>query len=141
MILAEYLAFYPQFTNYPPTIVKNEYVHLANLRFGDFDEDADEARRLYFAHRCTMYAFTDPTASGSQSAASSTAADIVAAGKASAAQQVASKKVDDVQLTYFSGYSGSGGCSSTGFEDLKETLFGLQLLSLIRLNTRSRYIP
>jgi len=29
----------------------------------------------------------------------------------------------------------------TGFADLKETAFGLQLLSLIRMHARPRYVP
>ena len=54
-------------------------------------------------------------------------------------QEISSKKVGDVSVTYSS--SSSAGAVSTGLADLKETVFGLQLLSLLRLYGITRYIP
>ena len=51
-----FLAFYPQFDRVFPEIVVSSYVEEANLRFADFGEDAEAARRLYIAHRLTLYA-------------------------------------------------------------------------------------
>ena len=42
------------FEAFKPRTVMEEYLRQANARFGDFGEDADEARRLYTAHRLTM---------------------------------------------------------------------------------------
>ena len=58
MTREEFLAFYPQFDGVAPGIVLDEYLRQANARFGDFGEDADEARRLYTAHKLTLWAVT-----------------------------------------------------------------------------------
>ena len=111
------------------------YIAQANARFGTFSpEDAEEARRLYAAHRLTMYARmalpegTPPTK-----------AAIAAAGEAQ--QKIASKKVGEVSVTYTTGASSSSGSASSDLADLTETTFGLQLLSLLRLYSISRYVP
>ena len=52
----------------------------------------------------------------------------------------ASRKAGEVAVTYASGAS-SALAASTGLADLTETDYGLQLLSLIRLYSRSVYIP
>ena len=57
MTQAEFTAFYPQFAGFTPVVVMTEYIRQANKRFSFFSaEDAEEARRLYTAHKLTMYA-------------------------------------------------------------------------------------
>ena len=57
MTQSEFTAFYPQFAGFTPAIVLSTYIAQANARFGTFQpDDAEEARRLYAAHRLTMYA-------------------------------------------------------------------------------------
>ena len=132
MTIAEFTAFYPQFVGFTPAVVLTEYIRQANARFSSFaEEDAEEARRLYTAHKLTMYAsvaLPDDTASSK--------AAIAAAGQGQ--QKIASKKAGEVSVTYASGTSSS---VRTDLEDLTETSFGLQLLGLIQLYIRSIYIP
>ncbi len=135
MTREEFLAFYPQFSSFTPGVVLTEYIRQANARFGDFGEDTEEARRLYAAHRLTLYAFTVP-----QEGASVTMAMIASAGKAQGASQVASKKVGEVQITY-SNSSNSTAKVSSELADLAETEFGVQLLTLIRQHSFTRYVP
>ena len=57
MTQADFTAFYPQFTGFTPAVVLTTYIAQANGRFSSFaPEDAEEARRLYTAHRLTLYA-------------------------------------------------------------------------------------
>ena len=116
MTREEFLAFYPQFDGVAPGIVLDEYLRQANARFGDFGEDADEARRLYTAHKLTLWA-----------------------GKGETRRQVASKKVGEVAVTYATS-SGVSEHVSTGFAELTETEYGGQLLGLIREYMRPRYL-
>ena len=131
MTQADFTAFYPQFAGFTPAVVLTEYIRQANARFSSFsEEDAEEARRLYTAHKLTMYArvaLPDGT-TPSKSA-------IAAAGQM---QRVSSKKVGEVSVTYSSGTSSS---VSADLADLSETPFGLQLLALLRLYSRSVYVP
>ena len=106
MTAADFLSFYPQFSEVIPPAVLDSYVGAANLRFTDFDDDAEEARRLYIAHKLTLYAKTMPASSSSGSVATS-----------------------------------SSGSSSSKLSDLEETIFGLQLLTLLRIHACTRYIP
>ena len=135
MTLAEFTAFYPQFAGFTPVVVLSEYARQANVRFSSFtEEDAEEARRLFVAHKLTLYARTalpDGTAP-SKSA-------IAAAGQSQ--QKIASKKVGEVSVTYATGTSSSSVSASTDLADLTETPFGLQLLGLIKLYGRSVYVP
>ena len=57
MTSGEFLAFYPQFIAIP-NVVLEEYVRQSNLRFSDFLDSAEEARRLYVGHKLTLYAQT-----------------------------------------------------------------------------------
>ena len=111
------------------------YIAQANARFSSFTpEDAEEARRLYTAHRLTMYtrvALPDGTTPSK--------AAIAAAGQAQ--QKIASKKAGEVSVTYATGASSSSVSASSDLADLTETSFGLQLLSLLRLYSRSVYMP
>ena len=133
MTQAEFTAFYPQFAGFTPAVVLTEYVRQANDRFSSFtEEDAEEARRLYTAHKLTLYARTALP----DNAAPSKAA-IAAAGQAQ--QKIASKKVGEVAVTYSSGTSTAS--VSADLADLPETSFGLQLLAFLRLYSRSVYVP
>ena len=128
-----FLSFYPQFSSFAGGAALPEYLRQANARFGDFGEDADEARRLYAAHKLTLY-----SASMLPENVTPTSAVIAAAGRG-ALQEVSSRKVGEVSVTYSETSSDSS--VSTGLADLKKTTFGLQLLSLLRLYGFSRYIP
>ena len=134
MTLAEFTAFYPQFAGFTPAVVPDTYIAQANERFSGFTPaDAEEARRLYVAHRLTLWARTALPEGAQPSRAA-----IAAAGQAQ--QKIASKKVGEVAVTYSSGAS-SYVSVSTDLADLTETTFGLQLLSLIRLYARPVYVP
>ena len=168
MTQAEFTAFYPQFAGFTPAVVLAEYIRQANRRFSAFsEEDAEEARRLYTAHKLTMYARVAPsgeppaTASGGNLAggevtgneqspqwgaatidgagARYTYAQLAAAGQSQ--QKIASKKVGEVAVTYSSGTSSSSVSVQTDLADLPETDFGMQLLSLIKMYARSVYVP
>ena len=133
MTVAEFTAFYPQFAGFTPAVVLSEYIRQANARFASFtEEDAEEARRLYTAHKLTLYA-----GHALPEGVTPTKAQIAAAGQAQ--QRIASKKVGEVSVTYAAGASSSS--VSADMADLTETDFGMQLLSLIRLYSRSVYVP
>ena len=127
-----FLAFYPQFDRVFPEIVVSSYVEEANLRFEDFGADAEAARRLYIAHRLTLYAKTMPAAMETGAASYSA---LASAGDGS---KITSKKVDGIAVTYSDGSSAS---ESSELMDFTETIYGMQLLALIRLYSYTRYIP
>ena len=129
----DFLAFYPQFSSFSRGVVLTEYLRQANARFGNFGEDTEEARRLFVAHKLTLYAASTPP-----DGVTPTPAVIATAGRG-AMQEIASKKVGDVSVSYNN--SSSAASVSTGLSDLKETVYGLQLLSLLRLYGFARYIP
>ena len=134
----EFLAFYPQFSGFNPAVVLTDAIARANARFSDWDPaDAEHARRLYTAHQLTLYAFTAPP---SGSSAPVSMEQIAAMGKAQSSQQIASKRVGEVQVTY-SSRSNLSSSASSDLADLNETAYGLQLLTLLRLYSRSRYVP
>ena len=143
MTQSDFTAFYPQFAGFTPAIVLTTFIAQANSRFSSFTEpDAEEARRLYTAHRLTMYSRTalpgdPPAAAGTGDRY--TYAQLAAAGQAQ--QKISSKKVGEVSVTYATGASSSSGSVKTDLADLTETDFGMQLLSLIRLYSRSFYVP
>ena len=135
MTQEEFTVFYPQFAGFTPAVVMTTYIAQANSRFSSFSpEDAEEARRLYTAHRLTMYARValPDGVTPSKSA-------IAAAGQRQ--QEIASKKVGEVSVTYSSGAASASISAQTDFADLTETSFGLQLLSLLQLYSMSRYVP
>lgn len=134
MTLAEFIAFYPQFTDFTPSIVPETYVVQANDRFSEFGEDTEEARRLYVAHKLTLYA---QTALPTGNAAS--LADLASAGEKR--EKVSSKKVGDIAISYSTSSSSSSATVSSTLADLSETTYGLQLLSLIRLHRMPMYVP
>ena len=135
MTQAEFTAFYPQFAGFTPDVVLAAYIAQANARFSAFSpEDAEEARRLFAAHKLTLYARialpegVEPSKSA-----------IAAAGESR--QKIASKKVGEVSVSYATGTSSFSGSASSDLADLTETSFGLQLLSLLRLYSFPRYVP
>ena len=130
---SSFLAFYPQFSSFSQGVVLPEYLRQANARFSDFGEDAEEARRLYVAHKLTLYSASMPPPDAAPAPA------VIAAAGRGALQEVSSRKVGEVSVTYSETSSDSS--VSTGLADLKKTTFGLQLLSLLRLYGFSRYIP
>ena len=135
MTESEFKSYYPQFAGFTPAFVLSSCIAQANARFSAFTaEDAEEARRLYAAHKLTLYA---RTALPDEIAA--TKAQIAAAGQPP--QRITGKKAGEVSVTYAAGASSASSAASTALADLPETTFGLQLLSLIRLYSRSVYIP
>ncbi len=135
MTQAEFTAFYPQFAGFTPVVVMTEYIRQANKRFSAFlEEDAEEARRLYTAHKLTMYARV-----ALPDGVTPSKAQIAAAGQAQ--QKIASKKVGEVAVTYSSGTSSSSVSVRTDLADLTETDFGMQLLSLIKMYAWPVYVP
>ena len=129
-----FLAFYPQFSSFSQGVVLTEYLRQANARFFDYDEDTDEARRLYVAHKLTLYAEVCLPEGVTPSPA------VIASAGRGAMQEVASKKVGEVSVSYNTSSSVSASVS-TGLADLKQTIYGLQLLSLIRMHGFAKYIP
>ena len=110
------------------------YIAQANARFSSFTpEDAEEARRLFTAHRLTLYARVALPDGTTPSKAA-----IAVAGQAQ--QKIAGKKVGEVSVNYATGASSSSVSADTDLSDLTETSFGLQLLSLLRLYAMSRYV-
>ncbi len=136
MTSAEFTAFYPQFAGFTPAVVLSEYIRQANCRFSSFtEEDAEEARRLYTAHKLTMYARMALPEGDTPSKSA------IAAAASQARQKIASKKVGEVAVTYSSGTSSSSVSVQTDLTDLTETDFGMQLLGLIKMYARSVYVP
>ena len=130
-----FLAFYPQFSGFTPSLVIDAYICLANARFSTFLEDADEARRLYTAHKLTLYARAADMPDVPEGS-TPTMSQLAASGEAN--HQVTSQKVGEVSVTYSSGAASS---VKTAFADLTETAYGLQLLSLIKAHSFGMYIP
>ena len=132
MTESSFLAFYPQFSCFAQGVVLPEYLRQANTRFKDFGEDAEEARRLYTAHRLILYASAMPP--GDQE---SSMEALVQAAK-EALQEIATEKVGEVSVSFASTKTAS---ATTGFKDLETTIYGLQLLSLLRQYGFAKYFP
>jgi len=134
MTSQEFLAFYPQFGAIP-TVVLDEYVAQANLRFDEFLESMEEARRLYVAHKLTLYA---QTYAAEQTGTPSIAGMAKLAGVGVSAQAL-SKSVGGVSV---SKSEGSALSSISGFGEWKQTEFGLQLIALAKIAVAGgRYVP
>ena len=132
MTEAAFLSWYPQFTSFAPAVVLRETVSRANGLFSGMEsEDAEEARRLYTAHRLTLYALAQPDENDPSPKAAATAAK-------EAFRHSTGKKVGDVSVTYG---SSSAAEQTTRLADLAETAYGVQLLGLLRLYTGTRYVP
>ena len=134
MTYEAFIAFYPQFAGFTPAEVLAVYVSQANRRFSAFaPEDAEEARRLYAAHKLTLYARTSLP-----DGIPPDRARIAEAGQAK--QRVAGKKAGEVSVTYAAGASSAFSLSAET-ADLAETDFGLQLLALVSRYRRPVYVP
>ena len=132
MTESSFLAFYPQFSCFAQGVVLPEYLRQANARFKDFGEDAEEARRLYIAHRLILYASAMP--SDNQEASM----EVLVQSAKAALQEIASEKVGEVSVSYANTKAVS---ATTGFKDLETTVYGLQLLSLIKQYGFAKYFP
>ena len=168
MTRAEFIAFYPQFAGLEPAIVLNEYIDMANRRFSDFGDDTGEARRLYTAHRLTMYAKTVPSESSirnlngrgdvtsvstpfrltSQPTELPPQAAVGCSPSSSsgmsdlAAAGSAQLKLSSKKVGEVSvSYSSDTSPATTSLADLTETTYGLQLLTLLRLHSLPVYVP
>ena len=129
-----FTAFYPQFAGFTPVAVLDEYIGQANRRFSAFvPEDAEEARRLYAAHKLTLYA-----RAALPENVPPDMARIAEAGQAK--QRVAGKRAGEVSVTYAAGASSALSLSAET-ADLAETDFGLQLLALVSRYRRPVYVP
>ena len=133
MTRAEFVALFPQFADFRPALALDSYLSLANARFSDFEADAEMARALFVAHYLTLYARAIPG-----SAADETQQAIAAVGDQT--KQISSKKEGEVSVSYGTS-SSSMFVKATAFADLPETLFGRQLLTLIRLHSMTKYVP
>ena len=132
MTEAEFTSYYPQFAGFQPAFVLSSCIAQANARFASFTaEDAAEARRLFTAHKLTLYARTALPEGSAPSRA-------LLAEAGMPPQRITGKKAGEVSVAYATGASPA---VYTGFADLKETSFGLQLLSLVRLYARGAYVP
>ena len=130
-----FLAFYPQFM-IVPNLVIDEYVDQSNMRFDEFLESQEEARRLYVAHKLTLYAqtYVTPPATGTP-----TMTGMSALKSAGVAAQALSKSVGGVSVSIT---EGSALASINGFGEWKQTEFGLQLIALAKVATGGvRYVP
>ena len=134
MTRADFVALFPQFADFRPALALDSYLSLANARFSDFDADVEMARALFTAHYLTLYARAIPASSADE-----TQQAIAAVGDQT--KQIASKKVGEVSVSYGTSSSSSASVKETAFADLTETLFGRQLLTLIRLHSMTKYVP
>ena len=135
MTSIEFLAFYPQFSS-TPTVVLDTYIDQANNRFDEFCDAAEEARRLYTAHKLTLYAQTYAAAPVEGENPAVVMARLSGAGVSA---QSLSKSVGGVSVSKSEGSATSG---LSGYAEWKQTEFGLQLIGLCKIAVAGgRYIP
>lgn len=135
MTSADFLAFYPQF-NSVSSVVLNEYIEQANARFDEFCDAQEEARRLYVAHKLTLYAQTYAPSATEAESPSTVMSRLAGAGVSA---QALSKSVGGVSV---SKSEGSALASISGYGEWKQTEFGLQLIGLAKIAVAGgRYIP
>ena len=130
-----FLAFYPQFSSVPSVVI-DEYTNQSNARFEDFLDSAEEARRLYIAHKLTLWAQTFvPAPSGAENPA----VVMSRLSGAGVSAQALSKSVGGVSVSKSEGSATSG---LSGWAEWKQTEFGLQLIGLAKIAyAGGRYIP
>ena len=132
---ANFLAFYPQFSSMPEAVLV-EYITQANARFGEFCDSAEEARRLYIAHKLTLYAQTFAPAPSEAEKPAVVMSRLAGAGVSA---QALSKSVGGVSVSKSEGSATSG---LSGYAEWKQTEFGLQLIGLAKTAyAGGRYIP
>jgi len=135
MTSGEFLAFYPQFSSIS-SVVLNTYIDQANNRFDEFCDAAEEARRLYTAHKLTLYAQTYAATPTESESPSVVMARLSGAGVSA---QALSKSVGGVSVSKSEGTATSG---LSGYAEWKQTEFGLQLIGLCKIAVAGgRYIP
>ena len=135
MTSEEFLDFYPQFSSTPP-VVLSTYVEQANARFDEFCDAAEEARRLYTAHKLTLYAQTYAPTPAEGENMGVVMSRVSGAGVSA---QALSKSVGGVSVSKSEGSATSG---LSGWAEWKQTEFGLQLIGLAKIATAGgRYIP
>ena len=109
MTLAEFRAFYPEFSTIDDIVVQR-YLDLFICQFGDqYGCMTDELQGLFVAHRLTIWKRTN-------------------AGSSSAVVTVTSKSVGDESL---GGYVAGGG--EGGYGDYSSTAYGIQFWNNIKL--------
>lgn len=124
MTSEDFLTFYPQFSQMPEAVLE-DFIRAANERFEFLDTDADFARRLFVAHRLTLYARTSAVSGASAEALSSAGENTMITGK----------HVGELSVSY--AVRGSADSHS----DLSLTTYGVQLNALLRIHGYSRYVP
>lgn len=123
MTKQDFLLFYPQFSGIPDAVIE-DCVHGSNERFDYLDSDAELARRLWIAHRLTLYAMTAASVGASSEVLASAGDNTLVTGK----------HVGELSVSY-----GARGNAATN-SDLALTTYGLQLVPLLKLNSYSRYV-
>ena len=135
MTVEQFLSFYPQFTSFTPYVLET-YVEQANNRFDEFCDAAEEARRLYVAHKLTLYAQTYAPSPGANENEGVVMARLSGSGVSA---QALSKSVGGVSVSKSEGSATSG---LSGYAEWKQTEFGLQLIGLAKIAyAGGRYIP
>ena len=124
MTASEFLSFYPQFSAMPESVL-TDFVRSANERFEYLGSDTELARRLFTAHRLTLYARTSASSGASAEAISSAGDNSMITGK----------HVGELSVSY--AVRGSADSHS----DLSLTTYGVQLNALLRIHGYSRYVP
>lgn len=128
-----FLSFYPQFAIIPAPVIE-EYVSQAERRFSDFEDAQEEARRLYVAHKLTLYAQT--YAEATQEAP--TIMSMKRLAGAGVAAQALSKSVGGVSVSKSEGSAISG---ISGYAEWKQTAFGMQLITLAKMTNAFKWVP
>lgn len=126
----DFLAFYPQFTPLPNMVIE-EYVRLANSCIDEniWLEWIDEGRRLFAAHKCTLFVKTSDLYHGTMEEALSAGLDT---------GNITSQSVGGVSVSYSPDQAVQ---DLGGFGDLKTTAFGLQLATYAKKLTLGTYVP
>lgn len=121
---ADFLAFYPQFTDKVPDVALDQYILAANacVLESRWHESWPVGMANYIAHFATLYL---QMAVGG---ASSTASQVVSSAQVRGVQS--SKSVGDVSVSYDFTYTAG---NIQGWAGWKQTQYGLQFASMARL--------
>ena len=103
-----------------------EYVEQSNLRFGDALDAKEECRRLWIAHKLILWAQAAIEGVDAESGVYPTYSSLASSGVSA---QSLSKSVGGVSV---SKSEGSGVSSINGYGELKLTIYGLQLIALLK---------
>lgn len=132
MTKESFLEFFPQFT--PPVVpepVLDEYLRQATdiLPADVWCDWLPEGQRLYVAHKCTLYLKTSAPAGADGG---------TVAGAGMSSGTATSKSVGGVSVSYSDNKALDG---ITGWGDMRETEYGVQLLSIARRLSFGVYVP